>query len=292
MRENDSLELKIIRVALPLLIYFGVQLCVQVAFGIYAMWYKFVSIEGSGSAHYILAYNFLDNTEEYLNSHSLAALFISAVITLVILFFIRKKERKDIRSEWAVIDGREFLLLIFLGVFAAGGLGKLVTIIPFEQLGGDYVQVAKGFKENPMLFQILTLCIAAPLVEEVVFRGMMYGRLKEYMEEIAAAIVSAVIFGIYHGNLTQGVYALLLGVLLCLVKEKCGSMAAPVLLHMSCNTAALVMMYLPVSTKINQDMISKILMAALELAGMGVFFYLFYRGREQEGIKEDNRKEK
>ena len=104
MKRNDSLELKIIRVALPLLIYYGIQLVVQTFFGIYAMIKKFGDIEGSDSAGYILAYNFLDNTEEYINTHSLVVLLLAAVPTICILSFMMKREFGDtVFSEWETV---------------------------------------------------------------------------------------------------------------------------------------------------------------------------------------------
>lgn len=133
-----------------------------------------------------------------------------------------------------------------------------------------------------MLFQILTLCIVAPVIEEIVFRGMMYDRLCEYTKEENAILLSALIFGIYHGNLTQGIYAGLLGIFLCIARERCHTMTAPVLLHMSCNTTAFIMMYLPVCEKINNVLLSKIIIMLLEFIGMGVFAFLFMRNTDKE----------
>ena len=61
MRKNDSLELKIVRVMLPLLIYYGVSLIVQVIFGIYAQIRIFLNMENS--VDYSKAYHFIENTE-------------------------------------------------------------------------------------------------------------------------------------------------------------------------------------------------------------------------------------
>ena len=63
MRKNDSLELKIVRVMLPLLIYYGVSLIVQVIFGIYAQIRIFLNMENS--VDYSKAYHFIENTERY-----------------------------------------------------------------------------------------------------------------------------------------------------------------------------------------------------------------------------------
>ena len=53
----------------------------------------------------------------------------------------------------------------------------------------------------------------------------------------AAAVVSALMFGIYHGNLVQGIYAFLIGMLLCLVYERTGRLLAAALFHGAGNLA-------------------------------------------------------
>ena len=71
------------------------------------------------------------------------------------------------------------------------------------------------------------MIIVAPLIEELLFRGIIYQRfksafayvvhsagLKKY-PQIMAALFSAAIFGFLHGNLLQGIYAFLLGTDIC-----------------------------------------------------------------------------
>lgn len=291
MKRNDSLELKIIRVALPLLIYYGIQLVMQTFFGIYAIIKKFGDIEGSDSAGYILAYNFLNNTEEYIGTHSLIVLFIAAIPTICILSFMMKKEFEDtVFSEWETIGKKEVLIFGFMGIFIASGLGRLVQVLPMDNIIGSYQAVSEEFAGNSLVFQILTLCIVAPVVEEMIFRGVMYRRLLEYTDKVTAVIFSAAIFGIYHGNLVQGVYALILGVLLCFVYDFCKSLLAPIFVHMACNTTALIMMYFPVSQYITNRLILNIVVIILELAGMVFFTWMLYslkqKEKEKGGVKK------
>lgn len=289
MRKNDSLELKIIRVALPLLIYYGIQLLVQAGFGIYAMIKKFGDIEASDSAGYVLAYHLLDNTEEYIGRHSLAVLLAAIVPTIFILHRMIKQEfGSTVFTGWENIGKKELLILGFLGIFTATGLGRLVQVLPIDNIIGNYKAVSEEFSNNFIVFQILTLCIAAPIVEEMIFRGVMYQRLLEYMDKVTAVVVSAAVFGIYHRNLVQGVYALILGVLLCFVYDSCKSLLAPVLLHTMCNTAALVMMYFPVSQYITDRLVLNIVVILLELAGMLFFTWMLYSLKEKE--KEEEKK--
>ncbi len=290
MKRNDGLELKIIRVALPLLIYYGIQLVVQTFFGIYAMIKKFGDIEGSDSAGYILAYNFLDNTEEYIGTHSLVVLFIAAVPTIFILSFMMKREFGDtVFSEWENIGKKEVLIFSFMGIFIASGLGRLVQVLPMDNIIGSYKAVSEEFASNSAVFQILALCIAAPVAEEIIFRGIMYRRLLEYTDKVTAVIFSAAVFGIYHGNLVQGIYALILGVLLCFVYDSCKSLMAPILVHIMCNTAALIMMYFPVSQYITDRLILNIVVIILELAGMVFFTWMLYNLKQKEKGQEKNR---
>lgn len=291
MRKNDSLELKIIRVALPLLIYYGILFLLQVIFGIYAMGKRFAGIEESDTASYILAYHLFDSTDEYIKSHSLLVGFTTFAITLIILLVMMKKEFGDtVFTGHKQIGGREALLVGLMGIFTASGLGRLVNLFPMDNILGSYAQVSEEFMSNSIVFQVLTLCIAAPLAEEVIFRGVMYRRLLEYADKMTAVMLSALIFGIYHGNLVQGLYALMLGILLCFVYDSERTLLAPVFLHMTCNVTALIMMYFPVSQYINKNIVLCVIIMLLELCAMVFFTWRMYclKNEKKEGEKNKN----
>ena len=75
--------------------------------------------------------------------------------------------------------------------------------------------------------QIVAAGVVMPIVEEYIFRGLMYNRMKDYMSANMAMIISSVIFGLYHGNLIQGVYGFVMGLLMIFVYEKYQTMLAP-----------------------------------------------------------------
>ncbi len=79
---------------------------------------------------------------------------------------------------------------------------------------------------------ILLAVVMAPLFEEIVFRGIiMKGLINKGMKPITAIIISAVVFGVVHGNPWQFVGAVLLGSVLGLVYYKTKSLLLPILLH-------------------------------------------------------------
>ena len=63
----------------------------------------------------------------------------------------------------------------------------------------------------------------------------MYGQLKKVMKVPAAIVLSGLAFGLFHGNLVQAVYATVIGVLLALVYELYGTLAAPMVFHSVAN---------------------------------------------------------
>jgi len=100
--------------------------------------------------------------------------------------------------------------------------------------------IAESFGALPV--QILLIVIAAPLSEEVCFRGMLFGGLRTRMPRLAAAFVSALIFGALHA--LTGVSAvpplIFFGFVLALLYEKTGSIVPGILLHMLNNSVALI----------------------------------------------------
>lgn len=99
--------------------------------------------------------------------------------------------------------------------------------------------IAESFGTVPV--QILLIVIAAPIGEEVCFRGMLFGGLRTRLPRIAAALVSGLVFGALHA--TTGLSAvpplIVFGFVLALLYERTGSIVPGILLHMLNNSVAL-----------------------------------------------------
>jgi CAAX protease family protein len=99
--------------------------------------------------------------------------------------------------------------------------------------------IAESFGAVPV--QILLIVVAAPISEEVCFRGMLFGGLRTRMPRLAAALLSALIFGGLHA--LTGISAvpplIAFGFVLALLYEKTGSIVPGILLHMLNNSVAL-----------------------------------------------------
>lgn len=86
-----------------------------------------------------------------------------------------------------------------------------------------------------MLLQALFYCFFMPFVEETVFRGILFPRLQRWYGTGIAVLVSALFFGLYHGNFSQGIYAFIMGILFAAAYETTGRFTVPFALHGACN---------------------------------------------------------
>ena len=82
---------------------------------------------------------------------------------------------------------------------------------------------------------LLLYGVISPFVEELVFRGFLYGRMRVYMPKMWAVLVSPLLFGIYHGNMVQGVYGFLMGILFTLVYDRYKNFYLSVIMHVIVN---------------------------------------------------------
>lgn len=100
-------------------------------------------------------------------------------------------------------------------------------------------QIAKGFGAVPV--QVLLIVVAAPVSEEVCFRGMLFGGLRERLPRLAAALASGAVFGGLHALTGIGAVPplIVLGLIFALLYEKTGSIVPGILLHALNNSVAL-----------------------------------------------------
>lgn len=106
--------------------------------------------------------------------------------------------------------------------------------VGFEQLNGQV--------EYVMAF--LALVVLAPVVEEAIFRGFLFGRLRKNMNFWWTALLVSLVFGAIHLQLNVGVDVFALSLILCYVREKTGSIWAGVGIHMVKNSLAFAILFL------------------------------------------------
>ena len=114
----------------------------------------------------------------------------------------------------------------------------------FESFGVDY-NVDFGDVPKGVLGFMLTListAIIPALVEEFACRGVIFGLLKEHSEGFAV-LVSAILFGIIHGNFIQIPFAFMVGLALEVIRLKTGTLWIAILVHFCNNFVSVIFDY-------------------------------------------------
>lgn len=90
----------------------------------------------------------------------------------------------------------------------------------------------------------VALVILAPITEELIFRGFLYGKLRNHLSAMPAIILVSVLFGVLHGQWNVGIIVGLMSVFMCLAREITGTIYAGILLHMIRNGLAFYFLYI------------------------------------------------
>ncbi len=152
--------------------------------------------------------------------------------------FCREKAGAGRMGRWYVIG----LALMWIGSLIGAAMNRL----PYTLTGREPVDVVgETFSQLPMAVVVLGACVIGPLCEELVFRGLLAGRLARYGQK-PAAVISALLFGLYHANMEQFFYAFALGLLLAYAYYRTGLLRTSVMLHILFNlTGSAVPLLLP-----------------------------------------------
>lgn len=126
-------------------------------------------------------------------------------------------------------------ILTLASVFSALFLNVIISKVRLFNGSEAYESVANLQYSVPLWFGLLHYGLLKPLEEELVFRGLAYARMRKYFTTRVSIPVSALLFGAYHGNVVQLVYAFFMGCLLAWAYEQYKSIKIPVLIHSAAN---------------------------------------------------------
>ena len=110
----------------------------------------------------------------------------------------------------------------------------------FESVFENYDSMIDGvFGASSSVLGYLCVFLLAPITEELIFRGLTLHYAKKILPPIVSILLQGFLFGIYHGNIIQGIYAFVLGTLLGFIAHQSKSLIPGMFLHIVINASAL-----------------------------------------------------
>lgn len=127
------------------------------------------------------------------------------------------------------------LIMCYSIMYCSNIIGTIITFIIGLVKGAPVNNVIQEVATSihPLLsFFIMVIC--APVMEELIFRKLLVDRAVRYGQGIAV-VLSGFMFGLFHGNLSQFVYAFALGMFLAFLYVRTGKIQYTIVLHMAVN---------------------------------------------------------
>lgn len=225
------------------LLALAVFLVIMICFNGFGYVISYVAAMGSsllfGSDGPMAAYHFLTS---HLN-------FVSALLYLMVLpivalwyylaFLSREGGFRAIPQQCrrTGVEGCVWITVFTFGVMHVTSilLTLVSQLLPKAMENYENLVESSGLTEYSLMWVLSTLLLP-PLVEEMIFRGL----IRKYLERagmgwIMANFVQAILFGVFHQNLVQGIYAAFLGFALGFVAHQYGTLTASMLMHMVYN---------------------------------------------------------
>lgn len=115
-------------------------------------------------------------------------------------------------------------------------LTGLAELLP--EVFDSYNMVMERLTDSSIMMTFIYVLLIGPISEELIFRGAILDRFYLAFPYLIANLLQAALFGVYHMNLIQGLYAFCLGFVLGLVRYVSGSILASVLAHILFNATS------------------------------------------------------
>ncbi len=195
---------------------------------------------------------------KYLTTATIGQLLLNAFLYLVavlvvigipywfVRYVLRKPQEEGKTKRVLGIDkpfqARNFglLAICFVGYFAATIVFSLLaTLLPWVDV--NQAQDV-GFKNlsnaSDLVLAFIALVILPPIAEELLFRGYLFGKLRQENGFWISTIITSLLFGLVHLQWNVGIDTFVLSIFLCILREKTGSIWTSMLLHGTKNGVA------------------------------------------------------
>jgi hypothetical protein len=183
-----------------------------------------------------------------------------------------------------LVPGLQFLSAYIL-TLTAGIFPDALTV--YEEL-----LESSGLDNSISAGMILYTVVLAPVSEELTFRGVSFGYFRKCLPFWAAAFFQALLFGLFHMNLIQGVYVFFIALFFAYVYERSRSIYCSILLHIMYNFwGTVIAPYISFGETLSSFVFWFIFSLAATVAGITLFDKGMQKKLKPDVVTEDDAQE-
>ena len=172
---------------------------------------------------------YTDGLNTYINNHLIFIILLTIIIFLPIFYYKFKKNNGILRIEkkiiYTILPAISITILLNLIII---NINKLCNI---TNLSNDI---------NMWIILIISSGIVGPILEELLFRGIVYNDLKRFNTVKQSMVLCTIIFAIFHGSISQIIYAYIIGYVLIHLYKYTNNLIYPITFHTISNTIVVI----------------------------------------------------
>ncbi|OES45394.1 CPBP family intramembrane glutamic endopeptidase [Domibacillus iocasae] len=168
-----------------------------------------------------------------------------ALATLIILIMLWRSTYRNAIERQAPVSAAWAVVWSILGVFMAFAAQiiavSIETKIGIPQGSENTQQIIELVQGLPLV--ILSVAVFGPILEEIVFRKIIFGSLYNRMPFFFAALISSLVFSVAHTELEHTILYAAMGFTFAFLYVKTKRIIVPIMAHVSMNTFVVLMQY-------------------------------------------------
>ncbi len=201
----------------------------------------------------------------YIITYTLTVVLVVALPMWVVRYYRKRKNdkskklaelEKDLSSDKTSMGLAHLPTFVDIGlapiayvayIIIASVLTRIMTIFPwFDTQEAQDVGFSYFVTNLDRVFAMIAVVIIAPIAEELVMRGWLYGKLRNKWGITVSILLTSLLFGVLHGQWNVGVSVFALSLMLCGLREITGTIWSGMLLHILSNGVAFYLLYIAI----------------------------------------------
>ena len=190
----------------------------------------------------------------FINSSKYLLFAIMPLTILIVVTIASLLARLDFKSSFKLngfrLNKLHIYIMIYVSTYILGNFILELLIKIFPNILENYSQFGAILSVDNLWLSIITIALLPAVFEELLFRGVIFTSFNKKYGAYVAIIISALLFGIYHMNWVQGIYAFVFGLTLAYIYFKSNSLFVPIILHFMNNLMSVLLDYFQINIEI------------------------------------------
>lgn len=171
----------------------------------------------------------------YLDQNSLYITLLTFIIVIPFLFKIYKKI-KPIKNE--IVNNNSKLLIVLFFIIISCFLNIFLLYFSRTLDLNNIYTISTKISTN-LIISIITTCLIGPIIEELIYRGIVYNKFLKFYSKTNSIIMTTLIFAFTHVGITALIYSFVIGLFLNIMYSKTNDLKFNIIVHSIINLVSL-----------------------------------------------------